>query len=264
LRGTGPLLPQHRSFDEEPTPPIGWPIWLTWVFGLLGFFLAAVAWVFMGLAALTPLTIDQTLLLMVLLGPVIGGAVSLPGVIFALLAARRARKVGAGVAAPVTLVCLTTAVLIGGLLFGGFVSYPRERLGTFGQAIQAHCARFAQSLQAYGTPPDINKLKNDPVGVITILRNDQAALKDDQAALNALTAPDAKYQPLLDDCRNLAAEDSQVTSTLLSELTALPPDLTAAQKTLTQYQSDTSAMLAEIQTLGAELKQQVFAPFQPG
>jgi hypothetical protein len=257
-RGTGPL------FAEYAATPIGWPIWLAWVFGLLGFFLASTAWMFMGLAALTPLTVNQTLLVIVLLGPVIGGVVSLPGLICALLAARRARQVQAGVAAPVTLVWLATLILLGGLLFGGLVSYPHELLGTFGQAVQAHCARFAQSLQPYGDPPDINKLQKDAAGLVTTLQSDQANLRDDQAALNALTTPDPRYQPLLDDCRSLAARDSQVTNDLLGELVSLSPDLTAAQKTITQYQTDTAQTLAEIQQLGAALRQQVFAPFQPG
>jgi hypothetical protein len=154
--------------------------------------------------------------------------------------------------------------LIGGLIFGGLVSYPRTQLGTFALAIQHHCARLAQSLQPYGDPPEISKLQRDPLGVVALLRSDETALPGDQVALNTLTTPDPTYQPLLDDCRSLASTDSQVTSKLQSELVALPPDLTAVQKTLTQYQSDTSSMLTQIQQFGAALKAQVFAPFQPG
>ncbi len=262
-RGSGPLPPYGRSFSETP-PSIGWPVWLAWGFGLLGFFVTATALIFMGLALLTPLTLNESLLAAVLLGPVVGGAVSLPGLIFALVAARRARNIQTSVAAPVTLVWLATFVFVGGLLFGGLVSYPRARLATFGLVIQAHCARVAQSLQPYGNPPDISKLRANPLGVVTTLRSDQAALGDDQAALNALTAPDPKYQPLLDDCRSLAAQDKQVTSDLLGELVKAPPDLTNAQKTLTQYEAATKTTLAQIQQLGDELRQQVFAPFHPG
>jgi len=256
-RGTG-SLPVQRS------PSLGWPVWLAWVFGLPGFFLAATAWMFLGLALLTPLAINQTLLTVVLLSPVVGGAVALPGLLGALLATRRGRSLGVGITAPVTLVGLSTAVLIGGLLFGGLVSYPRAQLGTFALTIQDHCARLAQSLQPYGNPPEISKLQQDPLGVVAILRSDEAALPGDEAALNALTTPDPTYQPLLDDCRSLAAKDIQATGQLQSELVALPPNLTAAQKTLAQYQTDTASMLTQIQQLGAALKAQVFAPFQPG
>jgi hypothetical protein len=47
-------------------------------------------------------------------------------------------------------------------------------------------------------------------------------------------------------------------------LIALPPDVSAAAKTIAQYQTDTARLLAEIQRLGAQLRLQVFAPFQPG
>ncbi|HEU5367205.1 MAG TPA: hypothetical protein VFU69_02025 [Ktedonobacterales bacterium] len=258
-----PLLAQE--LEELASPSSGWSGRLAWVFGLLGFLLAVAAWMAMGLALLTPLTANQTLLTAVLLGPVVGAVVSLLGIACALLATRRARAVGSGVTAPITLVWVSTAILIGGLVFGGLVSYPRAQLGSFGQAIQAHCARFAQSLESsYGNPPDISKIEQDPLGLVATLQRDQAALGDDQAALNALVAPDPAYQPLLNDCRSLAAKDMQVTKTLLSELVALPPDLPAATKTITQYQSDTTRLLTEIQQLGAQLKQQVFAPFQPG
>jgi hypothetical protein len=262
----GPLLRDPRPFaDEEDAPPsVGWPIWLAWVLGLTGFFLAAIAWMAMGLAALTSLTINQTLLTAVLLGPVVGCAVSLPGLICALLAVRRARKTRMNVAESVTVVSLTTAILIGGLLFGGLVSYPRVRLATFGQAIQTHCARFAQSLQQYGNPPDITTLEKNALSVVTTLQSDESALSDDQATLNALKAPDSRYQPLLDDCRNMTAQDILVSSTLLSELVNAHPDVSAAQRTIAQYQANTGAMLAEIQRLGAALQQQIFAPFHSG
>jgi hypothetical protein len=259
--GTDPLL--AHELDELVSPSSGWPGRLAWVFGLLGFFLAVIAWMCMGLALLTPLTVNQTFLTAVLLGPVVGAVVSLLGLACALLAMRQARAVGSGVAAPMALVWLSTAILIGGLLFGGLVSYPRARLGSFGQAIQAHCARAAQSLQAYGNPPDMSKIEKDPLGLVTTLQSDQAALKDDQAALNALAAPDPAYQPLLDDCRSLTARDMQLTNSLLGDLIALPPDLPAAEKTITQYLADTTHTLAEIQRLGAQLQQQIFAPFQP-
>ncbi len=263
-RGTGPLGLERRSLYEEASPPIGWPIWFAWFFGLLGFFPAIIAWMFMGLAMLTPLTINQAILIGVLLAPVLGGAFSLLGLVFALGATRRARRIQAGVAAPVTLVWLATAILVGGLLFGGLVAYPRVLLGTFGQAIQAHCARVAQSLQSYGNPPDVGKLEQDPLGVVAILQRDQAALEGDQAALSALAAPVPKYQMLLDDCRSLAVKDVAVTDDLLSELAKRPPDLAAVQERITQYEKDTHAMLTEIQRLGDELRRQVFAPFQPG
>lgn len=262
----GPLLRDPRLFmdEEEAAPPVGWPIWLAWVLGLTGFFLAAIAWMAMGLAALTSLTINQTLLTAVLLGPAVGCAVSLPGVICALLAVRRARKTRMNVAESLTVVSLTTVILIGGLFFGGLVSYPRVRLATFGQAIQAHCARFAQSLQQYGNPPDISTLQQNAVKVVTTLQSDVTALNDDQTTLNALKTPDPQYQPLLDDCRSLTAQDILVTSTLLGELVNSHPDVSAAQRTIAQYQADTGAKLAEIQRLGAALQQQVFAPFHSG
>ncbi len=263
-RGTGSLPAQRLAFTEDESPPIGWPIWLAWVFGLLALLVTAAAGMFLGLAALTPLAVNQTLLTAVLLGPVVGGAVALPGVVFALLATRRGQTRGARVAAPVTLVGLSTVVLIGGLLFGGLVAYPRYQLGTFGQAIQAHCARFAQSLEVYGNPPDISKIQQDPLGMAALLQRDEAALPGDQSALDALTAPDPKYQPLLDDCRSLTVKDSQSLSSLQSELVSLTPNLTAARMTLTQYQTNTSSMLAQIQQLGAALKAQVYAPFHPG
>lgn len=262
----GPLLRDPRLFlDEgEAAASVGWPIWLAWVLGLTGFFLAVIAWMSMGLAALTSLTINQTLLTAVLLGPVVGGAFSLPGLICALLAVRRARKTRMNVAESVTVVSLTTVILIGGLFFGGLVSYPRVRLGMFGQTIQTHCARFAQSLQQYGNPPDISTLQKNAVSVVTTLQSDETALSDDQATLNALKAPDPAYQPLLDDCRSLTAQDILVTSTLLSELVNTHPDVSAAQRTIAQYQADTGATLAEIQRLGAALQQQIFAPFHSG
>lgn len=262
----GPLLRDPRPFaeEEEAAPPVGWPIWLAWVLGLTSFFLAAIAWMALGLAALTSLTINQTLLTAVLLGPVVGCAVSLPGLICALLAVRRARKIRMSVAESVTVVSLTTAILIGGLLFGGLVSYPRVRLATFGQTLQAHCARFAQSLQQYGNPPDISTLQKNALNVVTTLHSDETALNDDQTTLNALKTPDPQYQSLLDDCRSLTAQDILVTSTLLGELVNTHPDVSAAQRTIAQYQADTGATLAEIQRLGAALQQQIFAPFHSG
>lgn len=263
---SGPLLRDPRPFadEEEAAAPAGWPIWVAWVLGLTGFFLAAIAWMAMGLAALTSLTINQTLLTAVLLGPAVGCAVSLPGLICALLAVRRARKTRMNVAESLTVVALTTAILLGGLFFGGLVSYPRARLATFGQAIQTHCARFAQSLQQYGNPPDISTLQQNALNVVTTLQGDETALNDDQATLNALKTPDPKYQPLLDDCRSLTAQDILVASTLLGELVNAHPDVSAAQRTIAQYQANTGAMLAEIQRLGAALQQQIFAPFHSG
>jgi hypothetical protein len=263
-RSAAPLLAPRRAFDKEASASLGWPLWLAWVFGLLGVLVAAATWALMGVAAFQPLSISRSLLVAVWLGPVIGAGICLPGMICALLATSRARAAGASVAAPVTLVGLATVVLIAGLLFGGLVSYPHGQLGTFGQAIQAHCARFAQSLQSYGNPPDVSKIQQDPVGLVITLQNDQAALVDDQTALNALTTPDPAYLPLLDDCRSVVVKDGQVTSSLLSELIALPPNVSAAEKTITRYETDTTPMLKQIEQLGAALKQQVFAPFLPG
>jgi hypothetical protein len=259
-----PQRPARRHIFAEEAASLGWPLWLAWGFGLLGLLVAFASWAAMSVAAIQPFPISQSLLITILLGPVIGAALALPGMICALLATRRARAAGAGVLVPLALVSVATMVLIAGLLFGGLVSYPRSLLGSFGQALQAHCARFAQSLRPYGNPPDMSKIRADPVGLVITLQGDQAALAGDQATLNALTAPDPTYQPLLDDCRSLAAKDGQVTSSLLSELVALPPNLTAAEKTITQYQTDISVMLKQIEQLGTALQQQVFAPFQPG
>ena len=262
---TGAMSAQWGVSADMPAPAIGWPLWLAWIIGTLAFFPAAIAGIFIGLAALTPITLNTTLLRVVLLAPVVGAALALPGVIFALMATRRARKINAGVAAPVTLVVLATGVLVAGLLFGGFVAYPRSQLGSFGQVIQAHCARVGQSLQPY-LGLSASQLANPTLlaGLLTTLQTDSTDLPGDQAVLIALTAPEPKYQPLLDDCRSVALKDQQLLSKLQSELVALPPNPGAAQTTLKQYQSDTSKMLAEIQQLGAELQQEVFAPFQPG
>jgi hypothetical protein len=258
-----PVKKELSHLEERFSLSAQWPILLAWGFGLLALILALAAWVFLGLAVLTPLVANQAVLTAVLLGPVIGAASAAPGVACALLATRRAKVSGESPVVPVMLVGLATAVLVGGLLFGGLVSYPRARLGTFGLAIQMHCARFAQSLEPYGNPPEINKLEQDPLELSAKLRGDQADLASDQAALNALHAPDPAYQPLLDDCRSLTKTDMQVTNTLVRELVALPPDVSAAQKTMTQYLADTKNLLAEIQRLGAALQQQVYAPLHP-
>lgn len=260
---TGAMGAQWGVAADMPSPAIGWPIWLAWMIGLLAFFPAALAGVFIGVATLTPITLNTTLLRLVLLAPVVGAALALPGVIFALLATRRARMVGAGVAAPVTLVGVATMVLVAGLLFGGFVAYPRLQLGTFGQAIQAHCARVGQSLQPYLGLSNTQLTMQAPA-LLTTLGNDAADLPGDQVALKALTAPEPKYQPLLDDCRSVAQQDQQLIHDLQGELLALPPNPGAAQTTLMHYQTATSKPLTEIQQLGDELKQEVFAPFQPG
>lgn len=268
-RGSGSLRlartsgASRRPFEPESPPSIGWPIWLAAIISLLAFLLAASAWGFMGLAALTPLTISQTVLMLVLLGPVVGGALALAGVVLSLLATWRARLRRAGVAGPVTLVWLATAILVAGLLFGGFVAYPRSTLVTFGTAIQAHCARLAQSLQPYGNPPNVNTLEQHALDVLATLQDDQSKLPGDQQALSALTAPSLTYQPLLDDCRSLVAKDMQTVSALLSKL-GLPPDLTGAQSIVKQYETDTTTTLAEIQRLSNQLMQAIFAPFRPG
>ncbi len=253
----------RRPFEPEAPPSIGWPIWLAAIISLLAFLLAASASVFMGLAALTPLTVSQTVLKLVLLGPVVGGALALPGVVLALLATRRARQIEAGVAGPVTLVWLATALLVAGLLFGGFVTAPRSTLATFGSAIQAHCARLAQSLQPYGNPPNVNTLEQHALDVVATLEDDQNQLPGDQQALGSLTAPSPTYQPLLDDCRALATKDEQTVTALLSKL-GVPPDLNGAQAIVKQYESDTRTTLADIQRLGNQLMQTIFTPFQPG
>jgi hypothetical protein len=256
-----PGVPHWGAPDEAPTPALGWPLWLAWFIGLLAFFPTAVAGIALGLAALTSITLNTTLLKMVLLAPLIGGALALPAVIFALVATGRARRRGAGVAAPVTLVWLTTAVLVAGLLFGGLVAYPRYQLGIFGQTIQAHCARVAQSLQPY-QGLTMSQLSMQVPALLATLQTDSANLPDDLTALHALQAPEPKYQRLLDDCIALAARDQRLIDSIHGDL--IPPNPGAAQTALKQYQSDTSRPLAEIQQLGDELRLEVFAPFQPG
>ena len=260
---SGALSAQWGVPDSAAPRSIGWPLWLAWIIVFLAFFPTAIVGIFIGLAALTPITLNITLLEIVLLVPVAGGALALLAVIFALLATRRARRGGAGVAAPITLVWLATAILVAGLLFGGLVAYPRYQLGAFGQALQAHCARLGQTLQPYQSLSVPQLLAQAPTLVAT-LQSDATSLPGDQTVLNALAPPEPKYQPLLDDCRLVAMKDQQVVSDLQRELAALPPDPTAAQATLQHYQSDTYQPLTEIHQLGDELKQEVFAPFQPG
>jgi len=258
---SGALYAQGGASAEASTPTVGWPLWLAWVIGLLAFFPAAVAGIAIGLAALTPITLNATLLTVVLLAPVVGGALAVPAVIFALAATGRARRRGAGVAAPVVLVWLTTVVLVAGLLFGGLVAYPRYQLGSFGQVVQAHCARVAQSLQPY-QGLTMAQLSMRVPELLATLQSDSANLPDDLTALRALKVPEPKYQPLLSDCIAIAARDQQLIAVIHGDL--IPPNPGAAQTALQQYQSDTNRTLVEIQQLGDELRQEVFAPFQPG
>lgn len=254
-----------RLPPQEGRPKLkGREIWLAWAIGLLALLLSGATGVLLATAQVTPIVVNAATLKLLLALPVIGGAVALPSLAFAVLAARRARRTGARIAAPVTLAVLTTALVVAAILFGGLVTAPRSQLAQFAQTIQMHCARVAQVLAPYGSPPDATKVLANARTVLVDLQSAESQLPQDQQALAALNAPAPTYQPLVEDCRKLAQDDTQFIATLNHELTTLPPDQAAITKTITDYNTATGPLLAEVQRLGDQLAHAVFAPFQPG
>ncbi len=260
VSGQMPRLPP----GEEPPKLNGREIWLAWATGGLSLLLSGATGGLMLAALVTPIAVSATTLQLLLALPIIGGVVALPALVFAVLAARRARRTGARIVAPLTLVPLTTALVVAAILFGGLVTVPRAQLAQFAQTIQMHCARVAQVLAPYGSPPDATKVLANAPAVLSALQSAESQLPQDEQALAALNAPDPTYQPLVGDCRKLAQDDSQFIATLNHELTTFPPDQTAITKTIMDYNTTTTARLSEVQRLGGQLAHAVFAPFQPG
>lgn len=245
--------PQASMPPAGASPPAsrGWAMWVALILTLLGLLIAAAAWITLGVALLAPFSVSVTVLALVFLAPVVGGALSLPGVVFGLLATRQTRRRGAPITLPVSLVSVATLVLVTGLLFGGLVAYPRYQLGVFAQALQNDCGRVKQVLDKYKNLSPIELVGQAPQITATINQNQQA-LQSDEAALNALSAPDdPDAQQLLDDCR-----------TIISGTLNLPALLNNPVGGAFQIQA-LYATYQDAQRLGDQLKQDVFAPFQP-
>ncbi len=236
-----------------PPPVRGWTIWLASVLVVLAVLLAGLAWMLMGVALFAPLTVSVTLLTILFLGPTIGGGLAIPGLACSLLATRRARKTGARIGTPVTLVLLATLVLVGALLFVGLVAYPRNQLGTFAQQLQPHCQRVQTILQKYQNMSVTDLVTQLPAISATVNQNKQD-LQSDQTALNNLPAPDnPDAQGLLTACQQLVSD-----TLALPTLVTNPNPLT----TLGSLQSFYTAS-QDAQRYGNQLKQDLFAPFQP-
>lgn len=249
----GSSQPQAPAPPEEMPPSAlrGWAIWVALIVTLLGLLIAAAAWIVMGVALFVPFSVSVTLLALIFLAPVIGGALSLPGVIFDLLAARKARNRGARLALPVTLVGIATLVLVAGLLFGGLVAYPRYQLALFAQSLQTDCGRVQQVLDKYKNLSPVDLVAKSADITATIDQNKQM-LQADETALNALTAPDdPDDQQLLVDCQAIISGTLNL-PTLLKNPVASAFQI---QALYTTYQ--------DAQRLGAQLKQNVFSPFLP-
>ncbi|HEX6777163.1 MAG TPA: hypothetical protein VF099_03125 [Ktedonobacterales bacterium] len=245
--------PQASTPSANASPPAlrGWAMWVALILTLLGLLIAAAAWVTLGVALLTPFSVSMTVLALVFLAPIIGGVLSLPGVVFGLLATRQTRKRGARLTLPVSLVSVATLVLVAGLLFGGLVAYPRYQLGLFAQALQTDCGRVKQVLDKYKDLSPIELVGQAPQITATINQNQQE-LQADEAALDALSAPDnPDAQQLLDDCR-----------TIISGTLNLPTLLNNPVGGAFQIQA-LYATYQDAQRLGDQLKLDVFAPFQP-
>ena len=245
--------PQASIPPAAASPPAsrGWAMWVALILTLLGLLIAAAAWITLGVALLAPFSVSMTVLALVFLAPVIGGALSLPGVIFGLLATRQTRRRGAPITLPVSLVAVATLVLVAGLLFGGLVVYPRYQLGLFAQALQNDCGRVQQVLDKYKNLSPI-ELVGQASQITATINQNQQELQSDEAALNALSAPDdPNAQQLLDDCR-----------TIISGTLNLPALLKNPVGSAFQIQA-LYATYQDAQRLGDQLKQDVFAPFQP-
>ncbi|HEY7124345.1 MAG TPA: hypothetical protein VH540_10375 [Ktedonobacterales bacterium] len=260
LSGQMPYLPPK----EAPPKLKGREIGLAWGIGLLALLFSGATGVLMATALITPISVSAGVLKLLLALPIIGGVVALPALALALLATRRARQTGARIAAPVVLVGVTLALVLTAIFFGGLVTVPRSRLATFAQTIQMHCARVAQVLAPYGNPPDATKVVANARAVLVALQGAASLLPQDKQALDALTAPDPTYQPLVEDCRALVQDDVQFIAAMQQALIQLPPDADQVKKTVMDYETTTSKSLAEVQQLGAQLAHAVFAPFQQG
>ena len=248
-------LPQSQlptpSEDMAPPASRGWALWAALILTLLGLLIAAAAWIVMGVALFVSFSVSVTVLILIFLAPISGGALSLPGVVFGLLATRRTRNRGARITLPVTLVGVATLVLVAGLLFGGLVAYPRYQLGLFAQSLHTHCGRVQQVLGKYKNLSPLDLVAQASQITATINQNKQA-LQSDEAALNTLTAPDdPDDQQLLDDCRAILSGTLNL-PTLLKNPAASAFQI---QALYTTYQ--------DAQRLGDQLKQNVFSPFQP-
>ncbi len=237
--------------DMPPSASRGWAVWVALSLTLLGLLIAAAGWITLGVALFVSFSVSVTVLVLVFLAPVIGGALNVPGVVFGLLATWQARKKGARITLPVTLVGVATLVLVVGLLFGGLVAYPRYQLGLFAQALQTNCGRVQQVLDKYKNLSPLELVAQASQITATINQNKQV-LQADEAALNALTAPDdPDAQQLLADCRTIV-------SGTLNLPNLLNNPVSGALQIQTLY-----ATYQDAQRLGDQLKQDVFAPFQP-
>lgn len=246
-----PSQPSTPLKDTPPPASRGWAVWVALSLTLLGLLIAAAGWITLGVALFVSFSVSVTVLILVFLAPVIGTALNLPGVIFGLLATWQARKKGARITLPVTLVGVATLVLVAGLLFGGLVAYPRYQLGLFAQALQTDCGRVQQVLDKYKNLSPLELVAQASQITATIDQNKQM-LQSDEAALNALSAPDdPDAQQLLDDCR-----------TIVSGTLNLPTLLKNPVANALQIQG-LYATYQDAQQLGDQLKQNVFSPFQP-
>jgi hypothetical protein len=246
-----PSQPSPLPDDTSPPASRGWAVWVALSLTLLGLLIAAAGWITLGVALFAPFSVSVTVLILVFLAPVIGGALSLPGVVFGLLATWQARKKGARITLPVTLVGGATLVLVAGLLFGGLVAYPRYQLGLFAQALQTNCGHVQQVLDKYKNLSPLELAAQASEITATINQNKQT-LQADEAELNALTAPDdPDDQQLLADCR-----------TIVSGTLTLPTLLKNPVASALQIQA-LYATYQDAQRLGDQLKQDVFSPFQP-
>jgi hypothetical protein len=225
-------------------------MWVALILTLLGLLVAAAAWITLGVALFAPYSVGVTVLVLVFLAPVVGGALSLPSVVFGLLATRQTRKRGTNITLPVTLVAVATLVLVAGLLFGGLVVYPRYQLGRFAQSLQTDCGQVEQILDKYKNLSPL-ELVGQAAQITATINQNQQELQSDEAALNALNAPDdPDAQQLLDDCR-----------TIISGTLNLPNLLKNPVGSAFQIQA-LYATYQDAQRLGVQLKQDVFAPFQ--
>ena len=244
-------MPDTPPEDTVPSASRGWAVWVALILTLLGLLIAAAAWITMGVVLFVAFSVSVTVLVLVFLAPLIGGALSLPGVVFGLLATRLARKREAPITLPVTLVGVATGVLVAGLFFGGLVAYPRYQLGLFAESLQANCGGVQQVLDKYKNLSPLELVARASEITATINQN-KPTLQSDEAALNALTAPDdPDAQQLLDDCRTLV-------SGTLNLPTILNNPVSGAFQIQTLY-----ATYQDAQRLGDQLKQDVFSPFQP-
>ncbi|HEU5198640.1 MAG TPA: hypothetical protein VFU32_03320 [Ktedonobacterales bacterium] len=250
---------EQEQTDTPDTPPDdislpasrGWAVWVALSLTVLGLVIAAAGWIVMGVALFASFAVSVTALILIFLAPVIGAALNVPGVVFSLLATRQARKKGARITLPVTLVGVATCVLVAGLLFGGLVAYPRYQLGLFAKSLQANCGSVQQVLDKYKNLSPLELVAQASQITATINQNKQM-LQSDEDALNALSAPnDPDDQQLLDDCQ-----------TLVSGTLNLPTLLKNPVGSALQIQA-LYATYQDAQQLGAQLKQDVFFPFQP-